>query len=237
MKELRHDALSVYGIVDDYSADEIREIAGLLVEKGLLRRNEGEYPTLAVTAAGRRFLKSRETLTLTRLKREEKRVSAAGRAALDFEQALFEELRGLRSRLAAEKRVPPYVIFSDAALQQMAYYFPQSRESFSRISGVGRMKLEQLGEAFIAVIGSYARRHDLAERSIPVARRGRRQTVVREDSTYEKTRQLLEQGLSVEQVAEKRGLRESRIVYHLQRLLEAGSDIESETDVAPAGEG
>ena len=328
IKELRHDALSVYGIVDDFWADEIKEIAGLLVEEGLLRRDEGEYPTLSVTGAGWRFLKSREALTLARLKREEKRAPAASRAVPDFEEALFrelrivrgrlaaerdvppdaifsdatlqemayyipqsrdslsrisgvgnvkleqfgeaflsiirvyaglrnlkervkpaynrgekrepaadrealafdrglfEELRGLRRRLAAEKRVPAFVIFNDLALQQMAYYFPQSRESFSRISGVGKRKLEQLGEAFIEAISSYARQHDLEERSIPVARRGREQKVVLEGSTYQKTRQMLEQGLSVEQVAKRRGLRESRIVYHLECLMEAGEAID-----------
>ena len=226
VRELRHDALSVYGIVDDYSADEIKEIAGLLVEEGLLRRDEGEYPTLSVTGAGMRWLKGREALTLTRLKREERRAPVAGSTALDFDRGLFEELRALRSRLAAEKSVPPYVIFHDATLQQMAYYFPQSRESFSRISGVGKRKLEQLGEAFISVISSYASQHILAERCIPGERSNREQKVVREGSTYQKTRQMLEQGMSVEQVAKRRGLRESRIVYHLERLMEAGEEID-----------
>ena len=179
VKELGHAALSVYGIVDDFSADEMKEIAGQLVEEGLLYRDEGEYPTLSVTEAGWDFLKSHEALTLARPKREERKVSAADRSALDFDRGLFEELRGLRRRLAAERRVPPYMIFSDAALQQMAYYFPQSRGSFSRISGVGREKLEQLGESFIGVIWIYARRHGLVERSIPVARRGREQRAVR----------------------------------------------------------
>ena len=226
VKELRHDAFSVDGIVDDYSVSEIKEIVGLLVETGLLHRNGGEYPTLAVTGAGRRWLKSREALTLKRLKREEKRVPAVSRTVPDFEQALFRELRIVRARLAAERGVPPDAIFSDATLQEMAYYFPQSRESFSRITGVERRKVEQLGEAFIAVIGSYARQHDLEERSIPVARRARRQREVRVGSTHERTRQLLEQGLSVEKVAKKRGLANATIAAHLERLMEAGMDID-----------
>ena len=80
---------------------------------------------------------------------------------------LFEELRHLRSRLASERNVPPYIIFSDATLQQMAYYIPQSRESLSRISGVGAVKLEQLGDAFLPAICNHARMHNLAERTIP----------------------------------------------------------------------
>ena len=149
VKNFRHDALSVHGSVDDYSADEIKEIAGLLVEDGLLRRDEGEYPTLSVTGTGRGFLKNREKLVLAMPKREKSRVSSASRAALDFNQGLFEELRVVRGRLAGERGLPPDAVFSDATLQEMAYYFPQSRESFLRISGVGDVKLEQFGKAFL----------------------------------------------------------------------------------------
>ena len=187
VKELKHDALSVYGIVDDYSAAEIKEIAGQLVEEGLLYRDKGEYPTLSVPQAGRDFLKRREALNLTRPIREKGKVSAAGRSArgfeevngglpqrrerkkdsasdrtsLDFDQELFEKLRGLRRSLAGKRGIPPYMIFSDVTLQQMAYYFPQSRESFSRISGVGKVKLEQLGGAFLSTIRDHVRLHNL----------------------------------------------------------------------------
>ena len=87
--------------------------------------------------------------------------------ANELVHALFEELRHLRSRLASERNVPPYIIFSDATLQQMAYYIPQSRESLSRISGVGAVKLEQLGDTFLPAICNHARMHNLAERTIP----------------------------------------------------------------------
>ncbi|MCY3905466.1 MAG: DNA helicase RecQ [Caldilineaceae bacterium] len=167
VKEFGHDALSVYGIVDDYSAGEIREIAGLLVEEGLLRRREGKYPTPAVTQKGRGFLKNRERLVLAMPKREKKRVSAADRSVLDFEQALFEELRTLRGRLAGERGIAPDAVFSDATLQEMAYYIPQSRESLLRISGVGEVKLEQFGEAFLLIIRTYAGLHNLEERVKP----------------------------------------------------------------------
>jgi len=259
VKELKHDALSVYGIVDDYSADEIKEIAGQLVQEGLLYRDKGEYPTLSVTRAGKDFLKRRQALTLTRPIREQGKVPAAGRSAHDFEevnggipqrrerrkdsasdrtslefdQGLFEELRGLRRRLAAERGVPPYVIFNDVALQQMAYYLPQSHESFSLISGVGRAKLEQWGEEFIAAVGSYARQHGLVERSIPVTRRNRRQRTERQVSTHETTRLLLEQGLSVEQVAQKRDLTEGTVIKHLEHLVESDPDIDIRSLLAP----
>ena len=259
VKEMKHDSLSVYGIVDDYSANEIKEIASQLVEEGLLYRDKGEYPILSVTGAGKGFLKRREALTLTRSKRDQEKAPATGRSAgdleevdgsipqrrekrkasasdrtsLDFDRGLFEELRDLRRRLAEERGVPPYVIFNDVALQQMAYYLPQSYESFSRISGVGKAKLEQLGDTFIAAIGNYARQHGSAERSIPVTRRSRRQRTERKVSTYETTRQLLEQGLSIKQVAQERDLTEGTVIKHLERLVESDLDIDIRSLLAP----
>ena len=278
VKSFRHDALSVYGSVDDYSMDEIKEIAGLLVEEGLLRRDEGEYPTLSVTRTGRGFLKNRDRLVLAMPKREKSRVSSASRTALDFNQGLFEELRIVRSRLAGERDIPPDAVFSDATLQEMAYYFPQSRESFLRISGIGDVKLEQFGEAFLSTIRSYARLHNIEERVKPaynveeirrqhpqayakwssedderlkemyaagttvaeLARHfGRNRGAIRSrlkklglsqevaaGSTYDQTRARLEQGVSIEQIARERGLEISTIAGHLERLIDAGLEID-----------
>ena len=172
VRELGHDKLSVYGIVDDFSDDDLKEITELLIDKGLLFQKGREYPTLGMTEAGRYFLKNREQLTLTRRKREEEK-AASNRTALDYDRALFEELRHLRSRLASERNVPPYIIFSDATLQPMAYYIPQSRESLSRISGMGAVKLEQLGDTFLPAICNHARMHNLAERNILSQQRDR----------------------------------------------------------------
>ncbi len=234
VKRLGHDELSVYGAVNSYSVDEIKEIAGQLVAKGLLDRDEGESSTLSVTESGRRFLRSRSSLVLTRSAREGRKVPAAGRTVLDFDQGLFEELRDLRFRLAAERDIPPNVIIDDAALQQMAHYLPRNRRSLSRISGMKGKKLKEMGDAFIAVIGSYARRHGLMERSIPDSRRRRRERRGHRGSTYETTRQMLEQGLSVEQIAKERNLEMSTIAGHLERLIEGGMDIDLRPMLPPA---
>ncbi|MDE0077041.1 MAG: DNA helicase RecQ [Caldilineaceae bacterium] len=205
VRELRHDTLSVYGIAGDYSADEIKEIAGLLVEEGLLRRDEGEFPTLSVTGAGRRWLKGREGLTLTRLKREERRGQSSSRTALDFEEALFRELRIARGRLAAERDVPPDAVFSDATLQEMAYYIPQSRDSLASISGVGDVKLEQFGEAFLPIIRTYAGLHNLAERIRPAYRSEEKRTPASGSTTLDFDRGLFDElrGLRLSLAAER----------------------------------
>ena len=226
IRQRDHAKLSVYGIAKEFSDLEIKEIAGLLVAEGLLYKNSNEYATFGVTEAGRSFLKNRATLTLARPKREEEKASTARRATLDYDQALFDALRELRSRLAAERNVPPYVIFGDVTLQQMAYYLPQSSESLSRISGVGARKLDQLGDAFLSVIVAHARSHSLEERDIPVRWRNKSSQVKTAGSTYDQTKQLLQQGMTIEEVAQRRGFTNKTIAGHIERLIQSGEQLD-----------
>ena len=162
--ETGHDKLSVYGIARDFSKDEITSISRQLVDEGLLAKEKGEYPTLSVTASGREFLRSRTNLRLTRRNEREEGRDRSAKSRLDYDRELFELLRDLRRVLAEERSVPPYVVFGDASLMQMAYFLPQSRESFSRITGVGATKLEEHGEIFVKHIREYAEQHGLQDR-------------------------------------------------------------------------
>ena len=167
--ERGHDKLSVYGIVNDYTDDDIKEIAAALLERGLLRKNDGDYPTFGVTQEGRRFLINRELLTLTRRKRDtsgrrtatgnghasDRRREAAAQGNCD--EALFGNLRGLRLRLAKEGDVPPYVVFNDRTLRDMARAKPQNPDDMLKVSGVGAAKLERYGVDFLAAIQEHLR--------------------------------------------------------------------------------
>jgi ATP-dependent DNA helicase RecQ len=240
-----HDQLSVYGIAADHSQDDLRETVGLLVAQGLLVKSDGQYPTLAVSQAGRRFLQRRETLTLARPRRSPQPAAFPPEGQLDYDKTLFEELRSSRRVLADSRGVPPYVVFSDASLQEMAYYLPQSLDSFSRINGVGQAKLSEYGESFLSVIRRHAETHGLTERPIPSRRErrsGRRAAPGDGDSsspspdspgpprrpgpTYYETKGLLEQGLTIYQVAQQRGLGEGTIINHLERLVMAGEKLD-----------
>ena len=165
-----HDRLSVYGIARDFTDDGIKEIVSGLTERGLLARQGGEYPVLAITDAGWQFLRSRNTLKLPAPTQDARESRGAAREADGYDRDLFQKLRDVRRQLAAGMGVPPYVVFGDVALQQMAYYLPQSSESFLRISGVGEAKLAQFGDQFLSVIRSHASHHGLTERPNATAR-------------------------------------------------------------------
>ena len=233
IRQWEHSNLSVYGIAKDLSTAEIKEIFGLLVAEELLYMNSEDFPTIGVTEKGRIFLRNRETLTLSKPKRAEEKASTARRAALDYDRALFDELRELRRQLASERKAPPYVILGDATLQEMAYYIPQSRESLSRITGVGKVKIEQLGEAFLSVIQDHARENHLEEREISTRKEKGNQSGAPSGSTYDQTKQLLQQGMTIAQVAERRGLASSTISGHLERLIRAGEQIDLQPLMPP----
>ena len=170
IRELGHDQLSVFGIVDDYDRNGLRRFADGLVEKGLLARADGQYATVSVTVAGREWLRSRASLTLdmrvdeAEVKRERRdngrkrsAVAMVGTTA-EYDEGLFYELRALRRRLADEQSVPAFVVFSDATLKAMAAARPTDHQAMLRVSGVGPAKLERYGDAFLTVLQEYVRR-------------------------------------------------------------------------------
>ena len=169
--ENRHDELSVYGIARDVPADRLREYMGSLQKAGLLDKNPGDYPTLRVTQAGRDALADRSEILLPKPQHAATTVFRPKDAdGLAYEPELFEILRAERKALASDQNVPPFVIFGDRTLQEMAYYLPQSLDSLSRLFGVGAKKLEQYGDTFLQHIRSYADARDLAERPYEAGR-------------------------------------------------------------------
>ena len=162
-----HRNLSVYGIVEDFSDSGLRDVMSSLVSVGLLARSDGEYPTLSVTIKGRKFLRDRDRIELPVFQSMKSPRKSEGRRAdsEDYDATLFEELRGLRTQIARNMGVPPYMVFGDAPLREMARRYPQTQGSFLQISGVGRRKLEDFGPAFLEVIRNYAKRNELDDRA------------------------------------------------------------------------
>ena len=223
--DLGHDRLGVYGIVRDFTDDGIKEIVGHLTERGLQAKTVGEYPVLAITDAGWQFLRDRDAISLPRPAQDSREGPAAGAEAFEYDRGLFQELREARRRIAAEMGVPPYVVFGDRTLQQIAFYLPHGRGSFLGISGVGEAKLARFGERFLSVVRSYASRHGLTERPNTAMRplsRSSRGT----GPSLDVTKQLLSRGMSFEEIAAERRLAVTTIAGHVEALVDAGHELE-----------
>jgi ATP-dependent DNA helicase RecQ len=132
----------------------------------------------------------------------------------------------LRKKIADKKGIPPFVVFGDLALTQMASYLPQGGDSFSKISGVGKEKLKQYGKIFTEVIKTYAKENNLSEKNIPVKRTASERWLKRAGSTFQETKKLLLQKISVEKIAQIRGITAGTITAHIEKLAGAGEKID-----------
>jgi ATP-dependent DNA helicase RecQ len=143
VKDFRFDQLSTYGLLKKWPQKEILQFIDYLISSGFLAAKNGEYPVLFLTDAGVEVLKGERKV----FRKEPKQVQ---RLAEDDE--LFEALRALRTDLASEAGVPPYVVFSDSTLKEMSQIKPKNRLEFLQIKGVGQNKLDKYGEAFMALL-------------------------------------------------------------------------------------
>jgi ATP-dependent DNA helicase RecQ len=168
---LGHDKLSTYGIGAELSEKQWMGLARQLVQMGYLNQ-DGEFRTLSLTTKAADALNQRTPISGLALEKEPlERPRAERTPALQLEtnNALLALLRAKRKQLADEAGVPPYVIFSDKTLVEMAALFPQTAESLLSISGVGQVKLQRYGEAFLSIIRPYCLDHKLAPKLKPGA--------------------------------------------------------------------
>jgi ATP-dependent DNA helicase RecQ len=218
------EKLSTYGIGKEHGRPEWAAIGRELVRLGFLRQTTEKFSVLEITGEGRAALKERRKITLTKpVTAPETQARHVGEIACD--EVLFERLRELRKRLADERDVPAYIVFSDVALRQMARHYPANTGEFARISGVGEKKLREFGDVFLREIAAHLLanpRQIFAEESfvIPATQRSRLGDTARE------TLRRFRAGDSVPQIAAGRQLTAGTIFGHIATAIEAGETIE-----------
>jgi ATP-dependent DNA helicase RecQ len=219
-----HDKLSTYGIGTELTKKQWMHIARQLLNRGYVKQ-EGEYHTLRLTPKALDALRRREKI-MGILQESEERIKKAGKKSeLEYNHALFALLRQTRKEIADEAGVPPYVIFSDRTLIEMAAYYPQSITSLLHISGVGQVKLQQYGEAFVEVIKSFCEKHDLPESQKEKPREksdlSRRYRIVAE---------AYNAGETIQSLMERYRVMAGTIIDHLTRFLTAGNPLRKGAD-------
>jgi ATP-dependent DNA helicase RecQ len=224
--ERGHDNLSVHGIVDDFSREALRRIITQLVQRKLIVKSNDGFSRLELGRRGQDALRARQEIRLPQIEAVAKSLGRSDAVETGYDLNLFERLRCLRKELADAQGIPPFVVFGDLALRQMALYLPQSEENFSRISGVGGAKLKQYGKIFTRVIQAYAEENNLREKDVPVKRPVRPPRSNRLGSTYRETQKLVLEKMSVEKMAAARGLAASTIAAHIEKLVSSGEKID-----------
>jgi ATP-dependent DNA helicase RecQ len=156
----RHHELSTFGLLKEAAVPEVRGYVEQLIAQGFLRQSDDQYPVVALTAEGVGLLKNASAapgLALSRQRpvvreREPRRSRVEAEAWEGVDRELFEKLRAVRLQIARSRGVPPYVIFHDTTLRDMARVRPQSVAELRTVYGVGARKAEDLGEYFLEVL-------------------------------------------------------------------------------------
>jgi ATP-dependent DNA helicase RecQ len=155
---LGHDRLSTYGIGADKSQEYWGSLLRHLVHHGYLMQDVAQYSVLRLNEASWMLLRGEKTLTMAEPRMKTAPALKATRkksSDLDYDPVLFQRLRTLRKKLADEEKVPPFVIFSDASLAEMAASLPATDDEFLRVHGVGVHKLKRYGPCFMDEIRSF----------------------------------------------------------------------------------
>lgn len=215
VRQFGHQQLSTFGIGKEFSETQWRSIFRQLTARGYLTVDPASYGALRLTEKCRPLLRGEEPILLRKERGKSARAGRSGARELGAADAvLWEQLRALRSKVAKEQGVPPYVIFHDATLMELMELRPTDPESFGRISGVGKAKLERYGQAFMDLIRAhYGISNDETPDPAPKAQK---------PATEEETLEHLRRGLAPAEIAEARGLKITTIYSHLSKLIEAG---------------
>ncbi|MDP4200454.1 MAG: DNA helicase RecQ [Bacteroidota bacterium] len=224
IQDFRHHELSTYGVGHEHTKTEWRHFTNELRRQGLIIQDHDHFSVVKVTPKGWEVLRNNRTVTLNR----PKELAHETREAVDLpalNRALFEDLRRLRHSLAEQQNIPPYVIFNDYTLKEIAARVPNDGGEFRTISGIGETKSRQYGIPFLACIRKFR------ESNPSLTRLGVVSHAPREpkggDSAYE-TLRFFKQGLNLRGISDMRSLAVSTIAGHLASLLQNG-DITSLT--------
>ncbi len=163
LQERGYAQLSTYGLMRDISRVQLEHMVNILISRGYLVTDTGQYRTLSLGERAVPVLRGQEQVTMSLPRHDLKETKRQKRLAEmpDYEpdEALFQKLRKVRERLAAREHMPAYIVFSDATLREMCTKRPSDDEELLAISGVGRHKLEKYGEAFLDALAKYAEEH------------------------------------------------------------------------------
>lgn len=234
LTEKNHDTLTTYGIGKEYSKEQWQAFTRELVQRGILDLEGDRYPILKLNEKSKGVLYKGEKVWLVKPAAEKSdadlRKNRSSKGDDAFNRDLFEILRSLRKRLADEEMVPPYIIFPDTTLKEMAACYPHDSVSLSNITGVGEKKLKKYGEIFLDSVKKFCRENGIESSNPPFPpflKGGEMKTTPKEmkTPTARMTFDLCRQGLSLEDIAKSRGLSVTTVSSHIEELILSGEEI------------
>jgi ATP-dependent DNA helicase RecQ len=221
-----HDKLSTYGLLKEHRKPDVRDWVYQLIGQGALVQAGDEYPLLRLNPASWEVMRGERKVRLVQPVRRKKgdRPEKSKADTVSWEgvdQELFESLRGLRREIAEKRALPPYVIFSDATLRELARMRPSSLERMRLVYGIGDAKLRDLGNRFLAAIDAHCRERRLTrdQASSPFKAPEPRKPLPRPNPVRELAFDLFRKGTVVEDVMHQTGRGRSTVLDYLAEYI------------------
>ena len=193
VKQFNLDQLSTYGLMKQRTEKQIVDFIHFLVAEDYLTTGEDRFPILKLTPKAADVLKNNTQVWM-------KQTEIHQVAETDFDQELFEKFRQLRKEIATRDKVPPYVVFSDATLKDLARYLPENKNDMLDIKGIGLKKFDSYGEAFLEII----------------------RLKTSDQPSHLISYDLYEAGQTIEMIADKRGIKPDTVASHLFKAYQEG---------------
>ena len=221
-KDHKHDELDDFGAGEDEDPKIWNPVVRQALLAGYLKKDVDNYGLLKLTAAGKRFMKSPESFMIvmdTEFKDEESdEEPMSGTAVLD--PTLFSMLKSLRKKVAHKLDIPPYVIFQDVSLEQMAMMYPVNEQELQNIQGVGAGKAKRYGREFYELIKSYCE-----ENNIERPEELRVRTVAKKSMQKVKIIQSIDRQLPLDDIASAEGLDFDDLLYKVEEIVYSGTKL------------
>jgi len=213
----RHGQLSTYGLLKDMPRKTVMNLVYQLLDQGLLQRSDGEWPVIQLNAVSWEVLRGQREVRLTRPRAAPvRKTKAEADTWADVNPDLFERLRTVRKELARRRGVPPYLIFTDVSLRDMARLAPTTLDDFLRVTGVGRQKLRNFGREFVDAVREYLGEPPSAsaKEAIPTKPHPPKMTTARR-AAYE----LFEKRIAIDEAAEFLRMTPTRAFRYLREYI------------------
>ena len=228
--DLKLNEVSTYGIMKEYSKDNLTEFINTLIALGYLNYG-GEYPVVSLNNNSMEIVKGKRTVWI----REHK----INKASFTVDNELFEILRRLRHEIAVSEKVPPYMVFGDSTLKELSSRMPVDKEQMLEVSGVGERKYDKYGQRFIEKIMNYLNSNNInhiwiskakSDISIEEKKNNIEGSKNIKEKSYINTVEMLRVYGSLRKTAGERELTLTTIISHVEKYISEGNSIDFKID-------
>jgi ATP-dependent DNA helicase RecQ len=219
IEEYGHHLLSTYGIGKDKTVDEWKMLGRSLLNQELVDETTDGYRVLKLNKRSWEILRKQRSVQIAVPQPSSSKILGDYNPRAVEREILFERLKKLRKHIADANSIPPYVVFPDSSLKLMAQLQPKTLQELAKISGVVSHKIERYGERFISEIRAFCQEQQLP---LPLP-----------STSQQNTLQLYQQGLKIEEIAQRRSLAVGTIYQHLCELIEMNQPVNLNDFVLP----